>query len=119
MILQIIIDGLMTRLLGKILYKLYEGRIKNIKDLFRRIIVKLELQKKDPLWILVMSGHKINGENQMIPQKSDIDFICGKPHCQGSSGMNRFNSGEYSLFKNSYFTITYNQNWLPLTFGIT
>ena len=48
-----------------------------------------------------MSGCKTNSENQMIPQKGDVDFTCGGPPCQGFSGMNRFNSGQYSLFKSS------------------
>ncbi|XP_060863643.1 DNA (cytosine-5)-methyltransferase 1-like [Metopolophium dirhodum] len=50
---------------------------------------------------LAMSGEKTNSKNQNIPQKGEVDFICGGPPCQGFSGMNRFNSGQYSLFKNS------------------
>lgn len=50
---------------------------------------------------LAMSGNTINSKNQRIPQKGEVDFICGGPPCQGFSGMNRFNSGQYSLFKNS------------------
>ena len=30
-----------------------------------------------------------------------MDLLCGGPPCQGFSGMNRFNSREYSQFKNS------------------
>ncbi|XP_025417391.1 LOW QUALITY PROTEIN: DNA (cytosine-5)-methyltransferase 1-like [Sipha flava] len=50
---------------------------------------------------LAMSGCITNSKNQKIPQKGEVDFICGGPPCQGFSGMNRFNSGQYSLFKNS------------------
>lgn len=50
---------------------------------------------------LAMSGNKTNSKNQKIPQRGEVDFICGGPPCQGFSGMNRFNSGQYSLFKNS------------------
>jgi len=50
---------------------------------------------------LAMSGNITNSKNQKIPQKGEVDFICGGPPCQGFSGMNRFNSGQYSLFKNS------------------
>ena len=28
-----------------------------------------------------------------------MELLCGGPPCQGFSGMNRFNSGEYSKFK--------------------
>lgn len=36
---------------------------------------------------------------QKLPQKGDVEFLCGGPPCQGFSGMNRFNSREYSKFK--------------------
>ncbi|KYB29654.1 DNA (cytosine-5)-methyltransferase PliMCI [Tribolium castaneum] len=36
-----------------------------------------------------------------LPPKSEVEMIVGGPPCQGFSGMNRFNEGEYSLFKNS------------------
>jgi len=50
---------------------------------------------------LAMSGSITDGNNQKIPKKGEVEFICGGPPCQGFSGMNRFNSGQYSLFKNS------------------
>jgi DNA (cytosine-5)-methyltransferase 1 len=28
-----------------------------------------------------------------------VELLCGGPPCQGYSGMNRFNSRQYSLFK--------------------
>ena len=31
----------------------------------------------------------------------EVELLCGGPPCQGFSGMNRFNAGEYSKFKNS------------------
>ncbi|KFO14060.1 DNA (cytosine-5)-methyltransferase 1, partial [Balearica regulorum gibbericeps] len=36
-----------------------------------------------------------------LPQKGDVEMLCGGPPCQGFSGMNRFNSRTYSKFKNS------------------
>ena len=36
---------------------------------------------------------------QKLPQKGDVELLCGGPPCQGFSGMNRFNSREYSRFK--------------------
>ena len=41
--------------------------------------------------------HDTNG--QRLPQKGDVDMLCGGPPCQGFSGMNRFNSRDYSKFK--------------------
>ncbi|KAL0272437.1 UNVERIFIED_CONTAM: hypothetical protein PYX00_005405 [Menopon gallinae] len=49
----------------------------------------------------VMSGKITNGKGQKLPQKGEVDLICGGPPCQGFSGMNRFNSRQYSQFKNS------------------
>ena len=41
-----------------------------------------------------------------------MDLLCGGPPCQGFSGMNRFNSREYSQFKvfsfNAVLTLTTN-----------
>lgn len=50
---------------------------------------------------LVMDGHKTNDKGQNLPQRGDVELLCGGPPCQGFSGMNRFNSRQYSLFKNS------------------
>ncbi|XP_044540853.1 DNA (cytosine-5)-methyltransferase 1-like [Gracilinanus agilis] len=50
---------------------------------------------------LVMSGEKTNSLGQKLPQKGDVEMLCGGPPCQGFSGMNRFNSCTYSKFKNS------------------
>lgn len=50
---------------------------------------------------LVMSGEKTNSLGQKLPQKGDVEMLCGGPPCQGFSGMNRFNSRTYSAFKNS------------------
>ena len=36
-----------------------------------------------------------------MPCKGEVELLCGGPPCQGFSGMNRFNSREYSQFKNS------------------
>lgn len=50
---------------------------------------------------LVMSGSTFNTRGQVLPQKGDVELLCGGPPCQGFSGMNRFNSRTYSKFKNS------------------
>lgn len=50
---------------------------------------------------LVMSGEKTNSLGQKLPQRGDVEMLCGGPPCQGFSGMNRFNSRTYSKFKNS------------------
>jgi len=44
-------------------------------------------------------GEKVNGTGQRLPQKGEVELLCGGPPCQGFSGMNRFNSREYSKFK--------------------
>ncbi|KAI8436671.1 hypothetical protein MSG28_010159 [Choristoneura fumiferana] len=36
-----------------------------------------------------------------LPAPREVELLCGGPPCQGFSGMNRFNSREYSNFKNS------------------
>uniref|UniRef100_A0A2H1WNZ3 DNA (cytosine-5)-methyltransferase n=1 Tax=Spodoptera frugiperda TaxID=7108 RepID=A0A2H1WNZ3_SPOFR len=48
-----------------------------------------------------MSGatHSTNGLR--LPMQGEVELLCGGPPCQGFSGMNRFNSREYSNFKNS------------------
>ena len=46
-------------------------------------------------------GTETNSRGQRLPCKGEVDLLCGGPPCQGFSGMNRFNSREYSQFKNS------------------
>ena len=41
---------------------------------------------------------KLLGE---IPLPGEVDFLCGGPPCQGYSGMNRFNKGNWSMVQNS------------------
>lgn len=48
---------------------------------------------------LILQGEKQNEVGQKLPQKEDVELLCGGPPCQGFSGMNRFNSREYSRFK--------------------
>ena len=50
---------------------------------------------------MVMNGKERSNCGQRLPQKGDFELLCGGPPCQGFSGMNRFNSREYSRFKNS------------------
>ncbi|KZC13768.1 DNA (cytosine-5)-methyltransferase 1 [Dufourea novaeangliae] len=49
----------------------------------------------------VMDGEVTDGIGQKLPQKGQVELLCGGPPCQGFSGMNRFNSRQYSLFKSS------------------
>ena len=46
-------------------------------------------------------GSETNSRGQKLPVKGEVELLCGGPPCQGFSGMNRFNSREYSQFKNS------------------
>ena len=40
-------------------------------------------------------------ETEKYPKKGEVELIIGGPPCQGFSGLNRFNQGEYSRFQNS------------------
>lgn len=59
-----------------------------------------EREREDRNLMLPLSqGAKTNSRGQSLPQKGDVELLCGGPPCQGFSGMNRFNSREYSQFK--------------------
>ncbi|KAJ8965257.1 hypothetical protein NQ314_004269 [Rhamnusium bicolor] len=47
---------------------------------------------------IVLSGQ---AKEKGLPCKGEVEMLVGGPPCQGFSGMNRFNAGQYSLFKNS------------------
>ena len=36
-----------------------------------------------------------------LPVPGEVEFLCGGPPCQGYSGMNRFNKGNWSMVQNS------------------
>ena len=38
---------------------------------------------------------------ESLPAPGQVDFLCGGPPCQGYSGMNRFNKGNWSMVQNS------------------
>lgn len=48
----------------------------------------------------VIAGETHSGELR-LPMRGEVELLCGGPPCQGFSGMNRFNSRDYSNFKNS------------------
>ncbi|CAD0201424.1 unnamed protein product [Chrysodeixis includens] len=48
-----------------------------------------------------MSGATHSAGGLRLPMQGEVELLCGGPPCQGFSGMNRFNSREYSNFKNS------------------
>ncbi|XP_063689168.1 DNA (cytosine-5)-methyltransferase 1-like [Bolinopsis microptera] len=64
---------------------------------------KAEVFNEDCNAVLKMAidGVPTNKLGQQIPQKGEVELLCGGPPCQGFSGMNRFNAREYSMFKNS------------------
>nr|UOI87905.1 DNA cytosine-5-methyltransferase 1 [Sogatella furcifera] len=55
---------------------------------------------------MVMNGETKSSKGQSLPLKGEVELLCGGPPCQGFSGMNRFNSRQYTLFKNS-LVVTY------------
>ena len=55
---------------------------------------------------LVMKGATKGPGGQQLPQKGEVELLCGGPPCQGFSGMNRFNQRDYSSFRNS-LVVTY------------
>lgn len=50
---------------------------------------------------MFFQGDSTDDNGQKLPQKGDVEILCGGPPCQGFSGMNRFNLRQYSLFKSS------------------
>ena len=46
-------------------------------------------------------GREAIYKNEKLLKKGEVELLCGGPPCQGFSVMNRFNQGEYSMFKNS------------------
>ncbi|KAK9745054.1 Cytosine specific DNA methyltransferase replication foci domain [Popillia japonica] len=50
---------------------------------------------------LVMENKDGENNSRNLPKKGEVEMLVGGPPCQGFSGMNRFNAGQYSLFKNS------------------
>ena len=59
-------------------------------NMLLKIIIDAEAEGKEPFY-----------QGRRLPQKGQVEMLCGGPPCQGFSGMNRFNKGVYSLFKNS------------------
>jgi DNA (cytosine-5)-methyltransferase 1 len=55
---------------------------------------------------LVIDGATEGPGGQLLPGKGQVELLCGGPPCQGFSGMNRFNSRQYSAFRNSLI-VTY------------
>lgn len=48
---------------------------------------------------LCVQGKKTNSAGQALPQKGDVELLCGGPPCQGFSGLNHFQSSEPSMAK--------------------
>ena len=68
------------------------------------ILLKLVMEVSLPflvtfLHLFVLQGAEKNSHGQTLPKKGEVELLCGGPPCQGFSGMNRFNSREYSMFK--------------------
>lgn len=55
------------------------------------------------LWTQAEEGAKGLSEEDVarLPVPGQVEFLCGGPPCQGYSGMNRFNKGNWSMVQNS------------------
>ena len=62
---------------------------------------------------IFLQGNETNPSGQCLPKRGEVELLCGGPPCQGFSGMNRFNSREYSQFKVSYWNSTLSILGLP------
>ncbi|RWS05273.1 DNA (cytosine-5)-methyltransferase 1-like protein [Dinothrombium tinctorium] len=64
---------------------------------------KTTVFKEDANYLLkeIINGQKFSSQGKLLPQKGDIELLLAGPPCQGFSGINRFSSRQYSLFKNS------------------
>jgi len=51
------------------------------------------------IFLFNYQGDKANEKRQLLPGKGKAELLCGGPRCQEFSGMNRFSSSNYSLFK--------------------
>ena len=50
----------------------------------------------------VEAAGRLSAEDlEALPLPGDVEFIMGGPPCQGYSGMNRFNKGNWSMVQNS------------------
>jgi site-specific DNA-cytosine methylase len=57
------------------------------------------MEDSNELLRLAMEGEEINAKKQRLPAKRKVELLCGGPPRQGYSGMNWFNSSEYSVLR--------------------
>ncbi len=51
-----------------------------------------------------MEGKTEDSKGIPLPQKGEVEALCGGPPCQGYSGMNRFNEGQ--VMNHIYYQIS-------------
>lgn len=64
-------------------------------DAWWHLSLSLSLSRSHHLYILL---HSYIAD---LPSPGDVEFMMGGPPCQGYSGMNRFNKGNWSMVQNS------------------
>ncbi|XP_064473953.1 DNA (cytosine-5)-methyltransferase 1-like [Ornithodoros turicata] len=49
----------------------------------------------------ILEGKETGSKGKRLPQRGDVELLCGGPPCQGFSLLNRFRDGRSARFKNS------------------
>lgn len=77
------------------------------KPIYQNLLFSVQVQKDSDAVVMLCTqaeeGAKGLSEEDVarLPVPGQVEFLCGGPPCQGYSGMNRFNKGNWSMVQNS------------------